>query len=933
VGAHGRKASVVFAARPGDRGGGEYGYDAFISYSHRGDHDLAVGLQIGLERFAKRWNQRRALRVFRDEASLTANPALWESIEQALSASKWFVILASATAAQSGWVNREIEWWLANRSPRRLLIVATSPGLVWDTRLGDWAADAPVPPALRGALTQEPRVADLSGVALRDRRLKLPDDAVADVAAPIHGKPKDDLVGDHVREYRRTRRLARAAVLGLSILTAATVTASIIATGQRNDARNQAEVATAGELAALSGVNLTTHFDLAQLLAVTAYTMDNDDQTQAALYQAVTASPHLVRYLQAGDPVETLGTSANGNVVVAGTITGRLVWFDLATGVQQSEPTGLGAISGVAVNADGSAVVATDGRGTTAWDARAKSGPHRIAGDGTVSGLAVSPSGRYAAVVYSSSSSQNSVTVVDVSTGSQVHATVPSPLDKVMFSSGSSLVTFNGGGGWEQFALPALREISHGGRFLAPASSAYTLGTSPAGRYSAYITYGSVTSWNTTDTAHVFSANNVTPSTSAASLAISPDGKWTAVVVAGTIYVGRLGDSLSSADNVPTRTELAANGNTTDVSFLGGDDRLVSVSGDSVVLWNLRQTSRLGQPMGVSVPIAAMYGFPPTLEFSPNGNSLVLLGGNGGVSVYHPGKRYTKIDSSGTQGDGNLLVWAGDQPELLQSDAYNMSVVNTRGQPLQVLRDPGENSYVITARSVQGGSKVVTVDQSGTISVLSMRTGLIRRIAGHADGLQAQMIAISPDGNMVAESDHAQGRVVLLDVPTGASKVVGTGQADGVLFAGSRLLIQRSAGSLEIWDATGRQLLRTLPGGGGYADALAVSPDGSLLARLGEDGNASITSLSTGDVLTSFTLPVPVDNGDTTDPWLATAMQFTPDGHSLLTATTGGELIRWNIYPEDLVKIACSIAGRALTDPEWRQYVRTPPPKNLACGH
>ena len=76
-----------------------------------------MGLQIGLERFAKRWNQRRALRVFRDEASLTANPALWESIEQALSASKWFVILASATAAQSGWVNREIEWWLGTAPP------------------------------------------------------------------------------------------------------------------------------------------------------------------------------------------------------------------------------------------------------------------------------------------------------------------------------------------------------------------------------------------------------------------------------------------------------------------------------------------------------------------------------------------------------------------------------------------------------------------------------------------------------------------------------------------------------------------------------------------------------------------------------------------------------------------------------------------------
>ena len=61
---------------------------------------LLFGLQVALERFAKRWYQRRALRVFRDEASLAADPALWESIEQALSASKWFVDLAVGTGAK-----------------------------------------------------------------------------------------------------------------------------------------------------------------------------------------------------------------------------------------------------------------------------------------------------------------------------------------------------------------------------------------------------------------------------------------------------------------------------------------------------------------------------------------------------------------------------------------------------------------------------------------------------------------------------------------------------------------------------------------------------------------------------------------------------------------------------------------------------------------
>jgi WD40 repeat protein len=163
--------------------------------------------------------------------------------------------------------------------------------------------------------------------------------------------------------------------------------------------------------------------------------------------------------------------------------------------------------------------------------------------------------------------------------------------------------------------------------------------------------------------------------------------------------------------------------------------------------------------------------------------------------------------------------------------------------------------------------------------------------------------------------------------------VVGTGKADGVLFAGDKLLIQRSSGSLEIWNAMGARLLRTVPGAGGYADALAVSPDGSLLAQLSENGTVSVTSLSTGDVLTSFNLPIPADNGDSSDPWLGTAMQFTPDGHSLLTASTGGELISWDVYPPALVKIACAIADRALTDSEWSQYVNTAPPESLACEH
>src|SRR4029077_88574 len=138
------------------------GYDGFISYSHKHDAVLGPALQTDLARFATPWYRTRALRIFLDTANLSANPGLWPSVEEALNSSQWFILLASADAAESRWVNREVQWWIANRPPSRLLVVGASPGLAWDEQKRDWAADAPVPPTLRGVFTDEPRWVDLS---------------------------------------------------------------------------------------------------------------------------------------------------------------------------------------------------------------------------------------------------------------------------------------------------------------------------------------------------------------------------------------------------------------------------------------------------------------------------------------------------------------------------------------------------------------------------------------------------------------------------------------------------------------------------------------------------------------------------------------------------------------------------------------------------
>lgn len=142
--------------------GGTSGYDAFISYSHALDGALAQALQIGLERFAKPWYRPRALRVFRDTTSLTASPGLWSSIEKALASSAWLVLMASPEAARSPWVNREVAWWRANKSPQRLLVVLTEGKFAWADDTGpDDGTRAALPSALRGAFVENPRWVDL----------------------------------------------------------------------------------------------------------------------------------------------------------------------------------------------------------------------------------------------------------------------------------------------------------------------------------------------------------------------------------------------------------------------------------------------------------------------------------------------------------------------------------------------------------------------------------------------------------------------------------------------------------------------------------------------------------------------------------------------------------------------------------------------------
>lgn len=184
------------------------------------------------------------MRVFLDRASLEANSSLDDALQARLSATRFFVLLASNESAASPWCDREAGYWATERDTASLLIALTDADgeLSWDHDAGQFNPERSpsLPPSLLDAYPEEPLWVDLRWVEaenvprgeldLRHPRFR---SAVAALASAVHGIPKDDLDGEDVRQYRTFRRVRRLAIATLAVIT-------IVAIGMYFRARSEA---------------------------------------------------------------------------------------------------------------------------------------------------------------------------------------------------------------------------------------------------------------------------------------------------------------------------------------------------------------------------------------------------------------------------------------------------------------------------------------------------------------------------------------------------------------------------------------------------------------------------------------------------------------------------------------------------------------------
>jgi WD40 repeat protein len=957
-----------------------FDYDVFVSYRHHQlDSDVTARLQDELQRFSRPWYRplARTLRVFRDQTNLAASPDLWGAIEDAMAASRWLLVIASPRSAQSPRVRRELEWWRERRGAATICIALTDGELQWDESANDFdwhVTTALSREALGRAFDSEPTWIDLRPLtvagsaahrgllrrftrSLTDPRLQ---DAAASLIAQVKGVPKDTLIGEHLRRNRQFTRAIMSTLLILVLLLAASITAASIAAVQRDRAVHQATISEAGLLAALGESLTSSDLDLAELFAAEAYKLYPDSQTRAALFQAVTADPYLVRYLQATGTISAIAGSAQAATAVAGTAGGDVLRWDLTDFKRALVERLPATVASVAVSADGDTIAATSSSAARIWVRGHGVQSVPIPSGWTVSAAAVSPSGQYVALSVTTAGSQPAYFLLlgheRAGRLTVRRVPVPDPASSLSFSGETQLVLADiPDSAWERLAVPSLAEISTGRAGFG--AQLYATALSPTGKFISVANGGPpLPVWTTSD---VSSSALIYPPASGAretagiypdALAISTDGRRVAYADSGTIYVSDItafGDTASSP-----LLSLSGNNviNPNDLTFLGpGHSELLSASGDLLTLWNLNQYSRISVRAPAQLPMGCAACGGAVVSVSPKENyAIVTAGGyrtltavglpvSAGYShmlspstspahVYGPvvwsrdGQHFYVFMLSASGGG----VWSAAGRPAFQQDWVTPRVTDAKLNP--------ENNPALSAALTPSGRQILEIDSAGNIILRDSATGAAERVTHGSPGYFAM---IDQEGDYeVSISEAPAGQVRITDLKTGSTMPLPGGPASEVAYDGELLLIARSAGTIEVRSADGRNLIRSFVGIVN-PETGPVAASASMVVELSLDGDIVVFDLSSGQEIGSIALPA--------SPQISyTGIAFSPDGNTLVTATPSyggsegpGEVTEWDFSPTTWSQIACATAGHRVTEGEWQEYVGSGEPSmpaQVACG-
>ena len=150
---------------------------------------------------------------------------------------------------------------------------------------------------------------------------------------------------------------------------------------------------------------------------------------------------------------------------------------------------------------------------------------------------------------------------------------------------------------------------------------------------------------------------------------------------------------------------------------------------------------------------------------------------------------------------------------------------------------------------------VQTTDTVGPVRTASADQ-VLKASAVKLPGEGLDLFAFSPDGKTLA-STNANGQIVLWNVASGQARLTLPGQVENsvsrlVFSPDGNTLASVSDNSIRLWDAISGNVLLSLPGSVFVTD-LAFSPNGRILATVGQDAHITLRNSQSGSIIQILT--------------------------------------------------------------------------------
>jgi WD40 repeat protein/tRNA A-37 threonylcarbamoyl transferase component Bud32 len=372
------------------------------------------------------------------------------------------------------------------------------------------------------------------------------------------------------------------------------------------------------------------------------------------------------------------------------------------------------------------------------------------------------------------------------------------------------------------------------------------------------------------------------------SLAFSPDGLL--LVSASFDDTIKIWDAATGA---PKETLSAHKDSVRHVAFSRDGRLLASASQDqSVKLWNTNTWRELHSLAGHSA-------YFNSVEFSPDGQRVATAGNDGIIRVWDVNMAREILTLRGHDGYALAATFSPDGRRIASAGGGTVKIWDA-GSSQEVLALQGISPMKSVALSADGLR--AAAGSGAQIHVWDVRTGLLlKTLKGHTHWVYC--VAFSPQGPLLASASGDKS-IRLWDVTTGQERAVlrdHTSHVLAVAFSpdGRWLASASDDGTVKIWDPVARVALRTLVGHTAQVNCLAFSPDGKQLAsasgRLNSESRDNTVTLwdpDTGERRTLCENAPPV-----------ASLAFSPDGRRLAGVGDETDAKVWDVQSGDEVLV------------------------------